>query len=264
MPTNRGTYEGDLQEIAFVRDFNKNKTDERFSLLTQDKIIANLYMVRVTTNQYSLLSGKTTKTRADCYLIYSQDNSIQKVLLTNDYYLCEQDVEQLQYQYIEHSGISIKLQDSEKYQILKVGPHSFNELFGNYELGAGASLFCLRDEELIKNKELITGWNSSFDKMKDYFPFVKDINEFVLNKETCQRIKTYCNNKITEMINNSDELKQKIFNGYPIYQEPYSAWYLYSNDKIKNLNYIPFTITTGSGRSHGDYTIVLKPKKEDC
>lgn len=263
MPTNRGTHEGDIQEIAFVKDFNKNKHDDKYKLLTKGKLIENLYMVRVTTNQHSSLSGKNTKTRADCYLIYSNNIKIKDLLIKNDYYLSEQDLKNLQYKFIEHSGISIKLQDSEKYQILKVGPHSFNELFGNYELGAGASLFCLREEELIKNKELIDGWNSSFDKMKNYFYFVKDINEFTSNKETCQKVKTYCNKKITDLIDGSDELKQKIFNGYPIYQEPYSAWYLYSNNRIKELNYIPFVITTGSGRSHGDYTIVLKPKKED-
>ena len=263
MPTNRGTHEGDLQEIIFVKDFNKNKNDDKYKLLTQGKMIKNLYMVRVTTNQYSSLSGRFTKTRADCYLIYSNDIKIEDLLIKNDYYLSEQDLKNLKYQFIEYSGISIKLQDSEKYQILKVGPHSFNELFGNYELGAGASLFCLREQELLKNNELIIAWNSSFEKMKIFFPFIKDANELILNKETCQRIKTYCNNKITEMINNSKELRQKIFNGYPIYQEPYSAWYLYSNNKIKELTYIPFSITTGSGRSHGYYTIVLKPKKED-
>ena len=65
------------------------------------------------------------------------------------------------------------------------------------------------------------------------------------------------------MIDNSLELQQKIFNGYPIYDEPYSAWYLFAHGKLEKLTYIPFTVTTGSGRSHGDYTIVLKPKKED-
>ena len=131
MLTNRGTYEGDLQEIAFVRDFNKHKTDERFNLLTQGKIIENLYMVRVTTNQYSSLSGKITKTRADCYLIYSQGTNVKNILLEKDYYLCEQDLEQLEYEFIKHSGVSIKLQDSDKYQILKVGPYSFNAKYGD-------------------------------------------------------------------------------------------------------------------------------------
>ena len=30
-------------------------------------------------------------------------------------------------------------------------------------------------------------------------------------------------------------------------------------NKIEKLDYIPFCVTTGSGRSKGDFTIVLKP-----
>ncbi len=262
MATNRGTYEGDIQEIEFVKDFNKNKYNSKFSILTKDKNINELFMVRVTTNQFSILSNSTTKTRADCYLIYSNDDKVQRMLEINDYYLSEQDLQEIKYKSIEHSGISIKLQDSEKYQILKTGPNSFNSLFGCYELGAGASLFCLKEEELVKNQDLLIGWNTSSDKMKNYFNFIPNINELLTNKNVCQSIKTYCNNKITEMIDNSKELQQKIFNGYPIYKEPYSAWYIFSNNKLDELKYIPFTVTTGSGRSHGDYTIVLKPKRE--
>ena len=155
------------------------------------------------------------------------------------------------------------MSDSDKYQILKTGPNSFNSLFGSYELGAGASLFCKNVSELSKNKELIIGWNTTLENMKNYFDFVADVNDLISNKDVCQKIKTFCNNKITKMIDNSLELQQKIFNGYPIYDEPYCAWYLFSHGKLEKLAYIPFTVTTGSGRSHGDYTIVLKPKKED-
>ncbi len=262
MTTNRGTFEGNIQEIEFVRDFNKNKYNSKFLIITKEKDIDNLYMVRVTTNQFSTLSNTTTKTRADCYLIYCYDNNIHKILNANNFYLCEENLKNLKYKIIEHSGISIKLQDSEKYQILKTGPKTFNSLFGCYELGAGASLFCLKEEELVKNQDLLVGWNTSSDKMKNYFSFIPNIDEFLTNKNVCQTIKSYCNNKITEMIDNSKELQQKIFNGYPIYKEPYSVWYIFSNNKLDELKYIPFTVTTGSGRSHGSYTIVLKPKRE--
>ena len=82
MAINRGTYEGDIQEIEFVRLFNKNKQNTIFSILT-DKLnynLDNIYMVRVTTNQYSKLSNKITKTRSDCYVVYSEDAQIKNVL----------------------------------------------------------------------------------------------------------------------------------------------------------------------------------------
>lgn len=265
MATNRGTFEGDVQEIEFVKAFNKDRQNINFSIFTNDISynLNNVYMVRVTTNQFSKLSGKITKTRSDCYAIYSEDEQITDILQENSYYLNEENIQGLDYMIIKKSGISIKMADSNKYQILKTGPSSFKTLFGCYELGAGASLFCMRDNELIKNKDLVGGWNTTLENMKNYFECVSNTKDLITNKEICQQIKTICNNKITEMINDSSELQQKIFNGYPIYDEPYSAWYIFSHGKLNKLTYIPFTVTTGSGRSHGDYTIVLKPKKKD-
>lgn len=159
MAINRGTYEGDIQEIEFVRSFNKNKQNTIFSILT-DKLnynLDNIYMVRVTTNQFSKLSNKITKTRSDCYVVYSEDAQIKNVLKENDYYLNEYNIKNLNHKIIEKSGISVKMSDSDKYQILKTGPNSFHSLFGNYELGAGASLFCSKNEELIKNSDLLKG-----------------------------------------------------------------------------------------------------------
>lgn len=265
MSTNRGTHEGDIQEIAFVKSFNLDKFNANYFIFTKNLNyhLNNVYMVRVTSNQLSRLSNKTTKTRADCYAIYSEDERISTILQKNNYYLCEDDIKDIDYSIIKQSGISIKLSDSDKYQILKVGPKSFNKLFGSYELGAGASLFCTKDKELIKNRELVLGWNTTLEKMRDYFECVSDINELISDKETCKTIKTFCNNTITKKINDSIDLQKIIFNGDPIYDEPYTAWYLYSHGKLEKLTYLPFTVTTGSGRSHGDYTIVLKPKKED-
>lgn len=265
MATNRGTFEGDLQEIEFVKSFNKDKINSDFNIFINDINcdINYVYMVRVTTNQFSRLSGKITKTRSDCYAIYSEDRQMKDILQSNDFYLNESNIKGLNYTIIEKSGISIKMSDSNKYQILKTGPNSFHSLFGCYELGAGASLFCMRDSELIKNQELVVAWNTTLENMKNYFDCVDNTNDLISNKAICKQIKTFCNNKITEIIDNSLELQQKIFNGYPIYDDPYCAWYIFSCGKLQKLTYIPFTVTTGSGRSHGDYTIVLKPKKED-
>lgn len=264
METNRGTHEGDLQEIEFVKDFNKNKTCDKFKDYTSQfkNKLENIYMVRVSTNQISHLNGKKTKTRADCFAIFCEDEKIKNLLEENDFYLNEQLIADLKFSPIKFSGVSIKLEDSEKYQILKIGTNSFCSLFGNFELGAGASLFCSREEELIKNKDVVKGWNTTLSKMKVYFEIIEDEHDLITKKEVCQKVKTFCNNKIKELIDSSVQLKQKVFNGYPLYEEPYTAWFLFSKGKLKVLREIPFVVTTGSGRSHGDYTIVLKPKKE--
>ncbi len=76
----------------------------------------------------------------------------------------------------------------------------------------------------------------------------------------CKQLKKYAVDLIRENIDYSPELQRKIFNGIGVYQEPYSAYFFMQNNVIKALKYIEYVITTGSGRSHGDYTIVLKPR----
>ena len=62
------------------------------------------------------------------------------------------------------------------------------------------------------------------------------------------------------MILDNNLLSDFIFKGIGNFDEPYTATYLYEHGELKENYYIPFKITTGSGRSRGDYTIVLKPE----
>ena len=149
---------------------------------------------------------------------------------------------------------------SKNFQILKMGPNSFQTLFGSYELGAGASLFCMRETELEKNLDLITGWKSSIQQMTTYFhKFTNGNLNFYLNQEICKAIKNDSCAEIKRIIEESSDLQKKIFNGINLYEEPYTAFYFYHGNDLSELTTIPFTVTTGSGRSKGDYTIILKP-----
>lgn len=256
----RGTHEGDIDEIKFVKLFNSNKSLFE-NYMNQFNAGDNYWMVRVTTKQLSKLSNQKVFTRADSYLIKTEDD-ILSLLINNDYYLTEEMLlnNHINYDSIPLSGVSVKMTDSANFQILKVGPHSFSVLFGNYELGAGASLFCLRENELCKNIDLLNGWKTTPEKMADFFNNITngDIN-FHTNQETCKKIKNFSCKHIEDLINQSKDLQEKIFNGKDLYEEPYTAWYFYHGQQIEKLTTIPFSVTTGSGRSHGDYTIVLKP-----
>lgn len=266
MTKNRGTFEGNKQEMEVVMNFNSNK----FSTIFKEYIsnfnnydINKLFMVRVSTEQFSKLSNQIVKTRADAYLIYSDDTKLNNLLLTYNNYLDENILKNnnVSYSIIYYSGISIKLSNSKNFQILKLTPNSFCALLGNFELGAGACLFCEKDNELQKNYALINGWFSSIEKMEKYFSsIINSSTNFYLDKDICKRIKKYSQEKIKTLINNSKELQGKIFNGINIYEEPYVAYYFYHNNQLTKLTYIPFNITNGSGRSQGKYTLVLKPK----
>ena len=64
----KGTYDGDIDEIKFVCDFNSNK-DLYNEYLQSFGDYSDFWMIRVTTKQMSKLSEKKVYTRADCYLI---------------------------------------------------------------------------------------------------------------------------------------------------------------------------------------------------
>ena len=207
------------------------------------------------------LSKKIVKTRADAYAITNCSKHLIS-FINNNKYVDENILSTYKDEYdtVPKSGLSIKLSDSKKYQILKLTPNSFQTLFSNFELGAGASLFCKRDTELYKNETLLSGWYTNSTKMKKYFKELYLSDNFLQNKQECQKIKSFSEKKIYDLILKHIDLQQKIFNGAGLYNEPYTAYYFYQDKNITQLNFIDFCITTGSGRSRGDYTIVLKPK----
>ena len=272
---NRGTFSGDIAEIEFVKLFNTEKKSNRFKEYIDQfnsYNVNNIYMVRVTTKQYSKLSNKNLMTRADTYLIKSEDSKLKNILLENENYLDEEILNDnnIKYSPIDFSGVSVKMSDSSRFQILKLTPDSFYKLFKEYELGASASIYCQKEEELSKNDMVCAGWHTS--KQEIINKYCKDMPSLncLLNKDLSKfdeimiykELKWFANNRIAEIIDNDKYLQEIIFNGYHIYEEPYSASYFYKGDAIKKLNYIPFWVTTGSGRSKGNFTIVLKPKNE--
>lgn len=271
---NRGTYYGDLSEIEFVKRFNIEKTNPDFDFYIKDldiKELNNVYMVRVTSKQFSKLSNQIVMTRADTYLVDSKDNLLNEILFENDYYLDEALLQENKISYlpIDYSGVSVKMSDSNNFQIIKLTPESFKKLFGEYELGAGASVFCLREDEIDKNESVFNGWKTTKENVINKYkndiidlPKLKENINIIEQMKIYKELKEFSNRKISEIICNNKYIKEVIFNGYHIYDEPYSASYFYKGGTIKKLNYIPFNVTTGSGRSKGNYTIVLKPKNE--
>ena len=135
---NRGTKEGDTQEKIFVKDFNRGVYRSFINKYFDNK--TNVLCVNVTTNQYSSVSKKIVKTKSDAYLIDSS-NINESDLNELDFYLDEEIIKKFKYSIINDSGISIKLHDSNRYQIHKFTPDSFMNVFDNKYLGAGALIY---------------------------------------------------------------------------------------------------------------------------
>ncbi len=261
----RGTYEGNLDEISSVVFFNRDPHNPIFqSYVSSISTNPNeILLVRVTTKQFSKLSNQRVMTRADAYAIKVADKRLYNVLEENEFYLDEDilSVYTGYYQFIACSGISIKMSDSSSYNLIKLTPNSFNTLFDSFELGAGASLFCQNEDELPKNLALLNGWNTDVDKMQKYFDIFNITERSITSSANlCKQIKQYAIGIITNKIDTNTRLQQIIFNGMHIYEDPYIAYFFMQGNIIKLLKCVPYSVTTGSGRSNGDYTIVLKPK----
>lgn len=259
---NLGTKEGEWEERNFVKEFNKNKNLELFKEIPFD--FNNTYAIHVISHKYGIINQKKIKPKADVFFAFG--NVDEKYLINNDFYLDENDYKKFDLQYHINSGVSIKRNGSKKYQILKINPSTFYKLFDSYELGAGASIYCKNLNELEKNRNVIKGWKTSWNDFFEYFkidfPNVEKIKNETDREETllvARDIKSFSNKKIKSLIEDNKELKDFIFKGIGNFEEPFTAYWFYDGISLKKLEYIPYVITTGSGRSKGDFTIVIKP-----
>lgn len=255
--TNRGTAEGTEEEINFVKRLNKKEDMALWKTLSLDS--KTHYAVHVLYHKFGKINQKKVKPKSDLYI--AKGIVPQDILEERDFYLNENDVETFNLVPISGTGISVKLITSKKYQITKLHPNTFNKIFGSYELGAGASIYCSKEKDLEKNDAVIKGWYSN---TKDFINFFKqagiDINDDNIDLKTAKEIKKCSNLKIEETIKNNKEISDFIFNGIGNFEEPFTVHYLYANGELKDDCYIPFKPTTGSGRSKGTFTIVIKPE----
>ena len=262
---NKGTFEGTEAEVNFVKYMNKNKDNNLWDIIKKDfniSDLSNYYYIRVTNHVISKLNNKKVLPKSDAYIIRA--NISEDFLELNDYLLDENNYTVNVDQVLIGSGTSIKRPDSSKFQIIKMVPDSFNKIFKNYYLGAAASLYCNMDE-LDKNDSVIKGWKTSWKELKENLPISLNIKNYnTLTSEDkvliCNNIKKYANNEIKNIVLKDSKLSDIVFKGKYIYDEPYSAEYLFINNSLEQNKPFDFSVTTGSGRSKGIYTIVLKPK----
>ncbi|WP_413862187.1 hypothetical protein [Methanobrevibacter sp. UBA417] len=255
---NRGTKEGTQEEINLVKTLNKKDNLQMWNTLNLNP--ENHYAVHVKYQKFGKINQKKVMPKADIHI--AKGNISEEILNDKNFYLNEDDIKPFNLIPKQETGISVKLKTSKKYQITKMGPNTFKKVFGAYELGAGASIYCLKEKDLIKNNAIIQGWNSNTKRFNEFFENKGlDLpNNSLLDLETTKIIKNFSNNLIEEKIINNKEISDFIFQGIGNFEEPFTVHYLYENEILKDSCKIPFRVTTGSGRSKGTYTIVIKPK----
>lgn len=246
---------GNKQEVVYTKQLNK-KT-KFWDKINFDR--ENTYAVHIISKKYGKINGAKIQPKAD--IILTKGNVSIDYLKQNDFYLDENDINKFKLIPINKSGISVKLPHS-KYTITKISPNTFIKFFGSNLLGAGASIYCNKEKDFNKNIEVLKGWNIDINDFYNYFnQNIENLNIDSLNeKEKLNQIKTFSNKKISELTLNSKSISDLIFKGIGNFEEPYTAHYIIENDEIKENYYIPFIVTTGSGRSKGIFTIVFKPQ----
>lgn len=254
---NRGTAEGTEEEINFVKLLNKKEDLDLWKTLNLDS--NTHYAIHVLYHKFGKINQKKVKPKADVYI--AKGSIPDEVLKEKEFYLNEDDIEPLDLIPVSGTGISVKLQNSKRYQITKLHPNTFNKIFGSYELGAGASIYCRKEKDLVKNDAVIEGWYSNTKNFIDFFKKAGiEIIDETIDLETANKIKKYSNSRIEEIINNNKDISDFMFNGIGNFEEPFTVHYLYENGELKDDCFIPFKPTTGSGRSKGTFTIVIKPR----
>ena len=250
-------------ENDLVKELNKNKKDPRWKILgiidTTDHFI-----IHVNKKVISKMTNSKVNPKADVYIARG---TLQQSLVEKEFFLTDNDVEKDNLSKISGTGISIKRPGSNSYTIHKWTPDSFEKTFGSYNLGAGVSIFRQNEEELVKNDTLLVGWKTSWDSFEKYFSNISDIkllkNSQVSGeqrKNIAKKVSEYSTKIVTEKIKCNKHIQDHIFCGSTNFDEPYNATWFYSNQTLIKATKIPFSITTGSGRTKGDYTVVIKPK----
>jgi hypothetical protein len=244
--------EGNNQEIVITKILNQK--NHYWNNLPYEK--NKTFAIHITGKKYGKLNQEKIQPKADVY--FAEGNVEIDFLVKNDFYLNESHIDLLRLTPIPLSGLSIKLSNS-NYTITKISPNTFIKIFKNNIFGAGASIYSTKEFE--KNESVIKGWLVELSDFENFFSQKLNINRVDLyDKEIMSRIKSYSNKEIEKIIIQDKVVSDLIFKGIGNFEEPYTAHWIIENDELKENYYIPFTITTGSGRSKNIFTVVLKPK----
>ena len=254
---------GKKAEEQFIIELNGDKKDPRWQTL-KIKNAEEYFAIRVTKKVPSKKLGHLANAKADVYI--ASGKLEQSLLEDKKFFLTDDDVEDIGLSRKVGTGISVKRTDSEKYQIHKWGPDSFKKIFGSYELGAGISIYRNRSEELVKNDTLLSGWKTSWKEFEDYFSDTDNIKilkdksaESDDRKEVAKKVGTYSIKIAEDKIRNDANISDHVFCGSNDFDEPYNATWFFAYGILVKAIPFPINVTTGSGRTKGDYTVVVKP-----
>ncbi len=254
---NRGKKEGDAQETDCTKLLNLNI--DHYSKVLNIQNNDDLFAIRVTNKKPSTIHSTKVLPKSD--IIICRGLIPKKFIIESGYYLEEELIKKFNLKLVKNSGISVKLKNSKKYTITKMGISTFNKLFNDLNLGCGASIYCNSENEIYKNMSVIKAWGTDEKQFLSYFR-EKIKSEIQINYlADLKKIKSYSNNMIKEIILKNKNLYDSIIKGIGVFEDPFCCNYMMKDDELSEIKDVNFKITTGSGRSKGVFTIVVKPSQ---
>ena len=263
---------GELYEYSFCQFLNKNKNSKEWKFLKENigtEINDNVYAVRVCGQKESKAIGRKVNAKTDVYLV--KMNITQEKLHELNFDLNENNVKEFSPKIIPGSGISVKIKDSTDFTYCKISPKVFEYIFGkeNMYLGVGCSFFVQKEKDMNKNTKAMQVWGITIDELVKKFSNIENIDKLanrISNKEKVKiykEIKEYSKNQLSKLIDSDKNVKEKIFKGKNIFEEPYFANYIFAGGRLEKIKEDePFVITTASGRTKKErYDLAIKPKK---
>lgn len=235
-------------EYKFTANFNQSERAKN----------TKIFLANVSYNQISKLAGAKVRPKSDCYAVRIQED-INILLQQNNYILTEEILleNQIQYEVIPKSGISIKLPESKSYTLQKLSFTTFQNIFTKISPSYFiAALLFVKPSEIEKNNLIL----ATFDKIINELCIDLEIEKPVSELETLKILKLTALTKIKQLANKDKEIYNTLCFGDRMFEDPYSATYIFENNKIYAHDDYKTTInvTTGSGRSKGKYTLAFK------
>lgn len=257
---NIGTFSGDGAEFDFVRKINKDKKSRTWKILGRENN-DNLFCVRVTKKALSQLSGRKVFPKADAYLIQTELD--EAFILSRDYIITEDDLEELDYSVISASGISIKIKNSNNYTIQKFTKESFYKAFSPFhekiEYVFVSLLLYSTESEMWKNEKILLDLNIEQKEMHTYIrnQMNKEVNINI--SSDVDEIRKWAQLICVSILEDNTDLANSIFKGLKWFDDKYCAEFIFKKGELYKNEINEYYITTGSGRSKGKYSIEFKP-----
>lgn len=259
---NIGTFLGNVEEYSLSRILNSNKTNPMWKiLLPNESDFSRYFVIKVSSKQYSELSEKYVFPKSDAYIVKA--NFPNSFLLSKEYNIEEDDIKNFEYEVVNDSGISIKMKDSNSYTIQKLTKASFLKTFSildDVKFIMTSLLIYSNSNEIYKNSKIINDFGYTEDEFLSMCREKIGIDFSEENQTNFwNTVRQYGQKVIKAAIKENTDIWQKIFTGKGWFKDPYYSCFIYKSGKLQKCILADFSITTGSGRSKGDYSIEIRP-----